>query len=603
MNRSPAGGTRVRQKAQPVLAVLVTVGLFLLGSGVIGWLATRSAALQDLSRLAQHVQVDAYTLSGQGEATGLGVAFERYDLTLEQEFAALEVHQVAVARSIQQEAASDFDDLARATEVVSGRFDAAADRALVQAVVGSITIFLLAGIVVVLTYRRAQRGRASEVQRFEHEATHDPLTDLPNRRLLTRRLEEALRSTEEVGSVTALLLMDLDRFKDVNETLGHACGDEMLIMVGDRLRTASGASDTVARLGGDEFAILLPQVVDIDAALAVANRLREALSEGFAIEGVDIDIDAGIGVVVSDRDGDDALTLFRHVDVAMHAAKTRGLGVATYERRGDESSLARLTMLRQLRQAISSDELILHYQPKVSIDGHEVVGVEALVRWNHPERGLVPPDQFIPSAERSGLIGPLTRHILDMALDQCQRWIDAGHPLRVAVNVSARNLGDDRFFEHVFRSLEARGIPPSMLTLEITESAMVTDPERARALLARLFALGVKLSIDDFGTGYTSLAQLKSMPIEELKIDRSFVSAMTSDVGSVLIVEGIVALAHKLGFTTVGEGIEDEATLTALSDMGCDVAQGYLFARPMPAEELDRWLRAFGSIRVLRPAS
>jgi diguanylate cyclase (GGDEF)-like protein len=536
-------------------------------------------------------------------ATELGRAFARYDLTLEQEFAALAVHQLEVARAIQAGAASDFDDLAHATEAINDRLGVAADRALAQAVIGSIVIFLLAGIVIMIGYRRAERARASEIQRFEHEATHDPLTGLANRVLLMRRLEAALNSTEGSGTGTALLLMDLDRFKDVNESLGHACGDEMLVKVGDRLRETSGGSDTVARFGGDEFAILLPDIADADTALAVARRVQTALSDGFAIEGMDIEIDAGIGVVVSGRDGRDAMTLIRHVDVAMRAAKARGLGISTYERREDESGLARLTMLRDLRRAISSDELILHYQPKIAIDTRAVVGVEALVRWKHPDRGMVPPDQFIPDAERSGLIGPLTRHILDMALDQSQRWIDAGHPLRVAVNLSARNLADDRLFDHVLRSLEIRGIPPPMLTLEITESAMVTDPERARTLLARLFGLGVKLSIDDFGTGYTSLAQLMTMPIEELKIDRSFVGSMTSDVGSALVVEGIVALAHKLGFTTVAEGIEDEATLEAVTALGCDVAQGYLFARPMPREEFDDWFRALGAKQLLPQAS
>ena len=636
MNRTPAGLSA--SGPTPLLAVLVTVTLFLAGSGGIAWLAARSSTLQDLSRLAQQVQVDAYALSvlewkafaaGEpsrelmdarealdadvgasvevlsrvDEGTDLGAAFARYDQTMEQEFAALEVHQVEVARSIQAGAASDFDDLARATEAINDHLHAAAGRALAQAVVGSILIFLLAGIVIVIIYRRAQRARISENQRFEHEATHDSLTGLANRVLLMRRLETALNPSEGNGSETALLLMDLDRFKDVNESLGHACGDEMLVKVADRLRDTSGVSDTVARLGGDEFAILMPDAVGIDAALAVAHRIQTALSEGFALEGMDIEIDAGIGVVTSDRDGGDAMTLIRHGDVAMRAAKTRGLGISTYERREEESGLARLTMLRELRRAISSDELILHYQPKIAIDSRAVVGVEALVRWKHPVRGMVPPDAFIPDAERSGLIGPLTRHILDMALDQSQRWIDAGHPLRVAVNLSARNLADDRLFDYIHRALEMRGIPPSMLTLEITESAMVTDPERARTLLDRLFGLGIKLSIDDFGTGYTRLAQLMTMPIEELKIDRSFVGSMTSDVGSALIVEGIVALAHKLGFTTVAEGIEDEATLEALAALGCDVAQGYLFARPMPREEFDDWAQAFGAKELLRQAS
>jgi EAL domain-containing protein (putative c-di-GMP-specific phosphodiesterase class I) len=339
--------------------------------------------------------------------------------------------------------------------------------------------------------------------------------------------------------------------------------------------------------------VVLPGVDDIDAALVIADGMNQVLRGSISIEGIDIDIETSIGVVASGGDGADATTLLRHADVAMYAAKARGHSVATYERGGDESSVARLTMLQELRRGIDAGELLLHFQPKLGLVGRSVIGVEALVRWNHPTQGMVRPDRFIPDAERSALIGPLTRCVLDLALRQTRKWMDTGRFMPVAVNVSARSLGDDRIFADILAALAAHNVPASMLTIEITESAIVTDPGRAREVLARLFELGVKLSIDDFGTGYTSLAQLKTMPIEELKIDRSFIATMTSDIGNAHIVEGIVALAHKLGLATVAEGVEDEETLDALRRIGCDVAQGFLLGRPMPAEAFDDWLLSF----------
>jgi EAL domain-containing protein (putative c-di-GMP-specific phosphodiesterase class I) len=319
------------------------------------------------------------------------------------------------------------------------------------------------------------------------------------------------------------------------------------------------------------------------------------LSESFEIEGLDIDIEAGMGVVVSGRDGEDVLTLFRHADIAMHSAKKRGRSVAIYDQATDVSSPDRLTLLRELREAIDSGGLVLHYQPKVSLDTREVVGVEALVRWNHPDRGMIPPDQFIPLAEHSGLIGAVTGYVLNEALGQARRWIEAGTPIPVAVNLSARSLGDDRLLVEVMELLHEHDVPPDQLTLEITESAIVTDPERAKDLFTRLHEMRVKLSIDDFGTGYTSLAHLKTIPIAELKIDRSFVGAMTTDIGSAHIVRGVVALGHNLGLSMVAEGVEDDETLVALEELSCDVAQGFLLARPMPAQDFDRWLLSYSS--------
>ncbi|MDP9184489.1 MAG: bifunctional diguanylate cyclase/phosphodiesterase, partial [Actinomycetota bacterium] len=429
-------------------------------------------------------------------------------------------------------------------------------------------------MVVALTDRKSRRARDQATAHFEHQETHDALTGLPNRGLLTDRLQELLLMKAPVGTGTALLLMDLDRFKDVNEALGHDCGDEVLIKVGDRLRGALREVDTVGRLGGDEFAIVLPGVTGIEAALTVADHVQAALNESFEIEGLDLRIEASMGMVLSGRDGQDVATLFRHADLAMYRAKKRGSSVAIYEREAEESSPVRLTLLRELRQAIDSVDLVLHYQPKVSLETGEVVGVEALVRWSHSDLGMIPPDQFVPLAEVSGLIGPLTRYVLNMALAQAKSWTQAGTPLAVAVNLSARNLGEDRLLEQVAELLHAHDVPADQLTLEITESAIVTEPERAKELLSRLHEMGVRLSIDDFGTGYTNLAQLKTIPIEELKIDRSFVGTMMTDPASAHIVRGVIALGHNLGFSMVAEGVEDDKTLSALEELGCDVAQG-----------------------------
>jgi diguanylate cyclase len=611
-----------------LLPVLVTVAVFLVGSVGIGWLAVHSVALQRLSRVANDIQIESYKLSvlewksfavgrvsadtysarenldaavrthigtlGEGrEAAELSGFYDRYALSLDQEFTALTLNQADIARSIQRGTASSFDELADAADDVSASYTSAADRALAEAVVGSIAILLLGMVVIVSSFRRTQRAQAAADELFEHRAMHDALTGLPNRLLLQRHLEDALATVAGRDTAVALLLIGLDRLRDVNDTLGHARGDDVLVEIAGRLRAAQRPEETIARLAGDEFVVVLPDVVDIGSVLLRADGFDGVLQEAISIEGLDIDIEASIGVVMSDRDGKDAQTLFRHADVAMHAAKKRGQSIATYEPEVDASSVARLTMLQELRHAIDAGELLLHFQPKIGLVDHRMVGVEALVRWEHPQRGMVRPDQFIPDAERSALMGPLTRHVLDLALAQARRWIDAGHPLPVAVNVSARNLADDRLFDDVVTALATHHIPAAMLTVEITESAIVTDPERARDVLARLFELGVKLSIDDFGTGYTSLTQLKLIPIEELKIDRSFVATMTSDIGNAHIVEGIVALAHKLGLATVAEGVEDEETLFALREIGCDVAQGFLLARPMPAEAFDVWLRRF----------
>jgi len=424
---------------------------------------------------------------------------------------------------------------------------------------------------------------------LHHRAAHDALTGLPNRTLFVDLCDQALSADARTGTSTGLLVIDLDRFKEVNDTFGHEYGDELLTQVGLRLTGALRDVDTVARLGGDEFAVLLPGVAGVDGARGVAITLQAALETPFRVEGIELDVEASVGFAVSGEHGQDATTLLRHADFAMYVAKGNTLGVAAYDPTVDGHAPARLTLLGDLRRALDRDELVLHYQPKLSIRTGDVVGAEALVRWQHPERGLVFPDDFIPLAEHTGLIAPLTRHVLDTALAQARSWSDAGRPLTISVNLSVRNLLDESLPGQVAELLAAHGVAPEMLALEVTETAIMTEPARAQRVLEQLTALGVTISIDDFGVGYTSLGQLKNLPVSELKIDRSFVMAMSEDPSNALIVHSVVGLGHNLGLTLVAEGVETEEALTALAALGCDVAQGYLLSRPVTAAAFDLW--------------
>jgi diguanylate cyclase (GGDEF)-like protein len=440
--------------------------------------------------------------------------------------------------------------------------------------------------------RGFQRLRNVERAQAIHDSLHDSLTGLPNRKLLDDRLTQALRSARREGTTVGLLLIDLDRFKEINDTFGHQFGDRLLAQVGPRLVAAIREVDTVARLGGDEFAILLPTHTDIGAAMRVADKIRTTLATAFRVENVDFDVEASIGIVISGEHGQDAELLLQRADIAMYVAKTQSLGVFAYDPAVDGHSPAKLALLGDLRRALGREELILHYQPKISISTGDIVGVEALVRWRHPVRGLVQPDEFIPLAEHTGLIGPLMRYVLDHALQQARTWADAGRPLQVAVNLSARNLLDERLPAMVDELLAVHRVPAHMLELEVTESALITEPGRARSLLEQLAKVGVRISIDDFGAGYTSLGQLKDLPVTELKIDGSFVTTMTHDRSGAIIVQSVIELGHNLGLTIVAEGVETVQALDALAAFGCDVAQGYHLARPMQVELLDAWFAA-----------
>ncbi|GAA4983774.1 bifunctional diguanylate cyclase/phosphodiesterase [Kineococcus glutinatus] len=437
---------------------------------------------------------------------------------------------------------------------------------------------------------RSRRETAAKAEENRHQALHDALTGLPNRTLLQQRTGEALRAAADGGAPVALLLVDLDRFKEINDTLGHHYGDVVLVAVAERLHQVVGREGTVARLSGDEFAVLLP--ARAEAALRIAEEVHAALVAPVEVDGAFLGVEASIGVVDGDPGLDDVGTLFRHADIAMYAAKGRGLGVCRYAPDLDGHSAERLRLLGELRRAVDEGELVLHYQPKVSLPGERVEGAEALVRWQHPRHGLLFPDAFIPLAERTALIRPLTRWVVDAALRQCRSWLDSGRVLRVAVNVSARNLSDDRLADDVAELLQRWGVPASCLELEMTESAILADPARARAVLERLAALGVVLSVDDFGAGYTSLGHLKNLPVHVLKVDRSFVAAMGTDRSDALIVRSIVELGHNLGLRTVAEGVEDRDTAERLAALGCDEGQGYLWSRPLPAAQFERWVDA-----------
>jgi diguanylate cyclase (GGDEF)-like protein/PAS domain S-box-containing protein len=442
---------------------------------------------------------------------------------------------------------------------------------------------------VLLTLRDVSERKQLE-RALTRQAFTDQLTGLPNRALLHDRTQQALRLAGRQGLTAALLLLDLDRFKEVNDTLGHHHGDLLLQQVAARLLATLRDSDTVARLGGDEFAVLLPQIASVQEATAVADRLSAAIEAPFTVDGLILDVDASFGVAVYPDHATDASQLLQRADVAMYAAKATHVGYTIYDPSLDQHNPRRLGLLGQLRRALAAGELVVHYQPKAEVRSGRILGVEALVRWQHPEHGLLGPGEFIPLAETTGLIRPLTAYVLDAALRQCRAWRDAGRELSVAVNLSTRCLLDLALPDQITALLEDTAMDPDRLVLEITESAIMSDPTRALEILDRLHALGVQLAIDDFGTGYSSMAYLKSLPVDELKVDRSFVKHLRDNQSDAVIVRSTVDLGHNLGLRVVAEGVEDEATLKELAALGCDSVQGYYLAKPMPAAELGAWL-------------
>ena len=427
------------------------------------------------------------------------------------------------------------------------------------------------------------------VDRLRYDAGHDALTGLPNRVLFRSRLHQSLQ--DSAGSRVAVLLMDLDEFKDVNDTLGHDTGDALLREVGVRLRRVMPEPVTVARLGGDEFAALTPLAgTSPDEVLDIAASLQSALRDPFELAGVAVGVRASVGIAVYPDHAGDADLLLQHADGAMYAGKAARAAVQVYSAELDRSNPRRLALVSELRQAIEAGEIVCHYQPKISLDNQKIIGVEALARWNHPRLGLVPPDDFIPIAEHTGQITALTSHVLTISLTQCAAWLMEGRELGVAVNVSPRGLLTPGFVAEVRTALRAVGVPPRLLTLEITESGVMSEPDRAQLVLQELHELGVALSIDDFGTGYSSLAYLLHLPVDEVKIDKSFVLTLATSPRNTSMVQAIIELGHTLGLRVVAEGVEDLRSREMLTSLQCDVAQGYLISRPVPAQVLDQWL-------------
>ena len=451
-----------------------------------------------------------------------------------------------------------------------------------------LSIVLLLGFAVL--YASLFRIVAGASRRLRRQALHDALTGLPNRTLLHERCEKAIGAAQRQGHTAALLLIDLDRFKEVNDTLGHDHGDELLVEVSRRLSAIVRRGDLLARLGGDEFAVLLCNVPHRGVVAEVATRLHSALERPFDLRGVAINLEASVGVALCPLHGDDVSTLLRRADVAMYEAKRSGARIETYDFERDPYSPERLSLLAELRRALDEDELVLHYQPKISLASGRVIGVEALVRWEHPTRGLLPPVEFIPLAERTGMVADLTRWVLDAAVRECAGWRAAGVDLPVAVNLAAGNIVDAGLPDAARATLERYGVPGNRLECEISEHTVMSDPRRAGEVLHRLRDLGIRLSLDDFGQGQSSLSYLKRLPLDEVKIDRSFVLGMANDDDDAAIVRSTIDLARHLRLEVVAEGVETEEVADGLRELRCDIAQGYHFSRPLPVDALREWL-------------
>jgi len=432
----------------------------------------------------------------------------------------------------------------------------------------------------------------SEVAEKQHQALHDPLTALGNRNLFATRAAQAVREGRTGGWRVAVLLMDLNRFKEVNDTLGHQQGDTLLRQVAVRLRASSPPSATIARLGGDEFVVLIPQIRSAREAEQVAISIQLAMQQPFQVDELQLAVTGAIGIAVTPDHGDDPATLLQHADIAMYQAKEgRDSGVQLYDNRDNQHSHRRLALASALREAVDAAELTVHYQPKADLRTNRVIGVEALLRWEHPRYGPVPPDEFIPLAESTGLMRRLTMFVLRESLGQLAAWHELGFSeLHTAVNLSARSLIDLELADEIQQLLLDTGVPAEKLTLEITETQMMADTTRTLSVLERLNELGVQISIDDFGTGYSSLTYLKRLPVHEVKIDRSFIDTMSSDDANATIVRSIIDLGRNLSLRVVAEGVEDGITWETLAALDCDVAQGYYLSKPIPPDRLTPWL-------------
>lgn len=463
------------------------------------------------------------------------------------------------------------------------------------------TVFLVLGglgllmivIIIGIIFSIIKRQYSKRDDELFAQSLRDPLTGLANRTLLYDRLQQTIASAKRDKKSIALLLLDIDRFKEINNTLGHEYGDMILKQIEPRLREVVRETDTIARFGGDEFAIVL-SIAHTGSVTRCLDKIMNSLHLPFYIEELKLSmgIEASIGIALYPNHGDDPETLIMHAEMAMYKAKKQGSQICFYTPDDDPYSLRRLALVSDLRQAIENNELTLHYQPKVDLENNCITSVEALLRWNHPKHSFIPPAEFIPLAEQSGVIKPLTQWVLKTAIRQYQTWREQGICLNMAVNLSARNLHDQHIVQDILHLLEESEMDPSHLELEITESAMMSDPGQAKAILQSLDHLGIKLSIDDFGTGFSSLAYLRDLPVDNLKIDKSFVIDMMHEKNNVIIVNSTIRLAHGLGYQVIAEGVEDKETLEKLTTLGCNSAQGYHICRPLAADELSNWFKA-----------
>ncbi|MEA2449405.1 MAG: hypothetical protein QOG63_1337 [Thermoleophilaceae bacterium] len=458
--------------------------------------------------------------------------------------------------------------------------------------------FALLWLVLFRIVARASRELRGQRDEMRHQARHDALTELANRAALQERGAALLES--EPSRVRGLMLIDLDHFKEVNDTLGHDRGDLLLREVAQRLVPLSGPDDLLTRLGGDEFALLVVGGDDDPGLRRRAEAVRDALADPVDLGTVSIRVEGTVGIALCPDHGETVDTLLKHADVAMYRAKAGSQRTGIYDAQRDPHTEARLVLASQLPDAIESGELVVHYQPIVDAAGAGVRAVEALVRWNHPTRGLLPPGEFLPLAERTGAIGPLTNFVIREAVEQAHRWDQAGLGLGVACNLASVSASDDSLPDLVADTLARWPLPPGALTLELSEDTVINDPHRVGSVLERLHDLGVRISLDDFGTGQSSLAYLRKLPLDELKIDRSFIMALEERT-DISVVDAMIALARSFGLLTVAEGVEDETTARSLARLGCDLLQGFHYSRPLPPAELERWLATRSELPLKPP--
>ncbi|MCG8433004.1 MAG: EAL domain-containing protein [Gammaproteobacteria bacterium] len=446
-----------------------------------------------------------------------------------------------------------------------------------------------AGAMVLDQTQELRTQTAALESQVAHSSTHDALTGLPNRILLADRLEQAINTASASGHNLAIVLLDLDGFKEINDTLGHFNGDRILKNVATRLEGPIQEPATLARLGGDEFAALLPKINDVAEVKDIARRIHKALEVPFVLDGLTLDVKTSIGAAVFPEHGNDADTLIKLADVAMYVAKDHKNDLVIYSPKLNKHSPQKLTLMGELRRAIEQDELVIHYQPSIYAATGELSGAEALVRWNHPDYGLMGPDEFVPLAERTGLTRELSMWVLNAALNQVSAWHQAGHKMDISINLSARTLLDVEF-PHVIAGLLARhDVPGESVILEITETTIMADQERALEILSRLASMGIRISIDDFGTGYSSLAYLKKLPVSEIKIDKSFVLDMHTNENDAVIVHATVQLGKNLSLHVVAEGVETRESLNKLRELGADTLQGYYISPPLEAAKFSSW--------------